>query len=152
MKKLIFTILLITSFSTFACPNLGGNYQVCRSQKNILIEGSDLKVQQFSAPGTAVFRFSMLPDGTREREEVTFIANGSEMKDSWVGPTGIKYERVMFGKCLGNLLQWHTKILADGAPYVNETSQYFRQGDDLVRISRGIFPYGEKYFDILTCR
>lgn len=152
MKNIIFAISLISSFSTFACPNLGGNYQVCRSQKNILIEGTDLKVQQIPVPHMTIFKFSMLPDGSREHEEVMFVASGAQMKDSWVGPTGIKYERMMFGKCLGNLLQWHTEILADGEAYVRETSQYFRQGEDLVRISRGTFPSGEKYFDILTCK
>lgn len=151
MKNLIFAITLITSFSSFACPNLGGNYQVCRSQKNILIEGTDLKVQQIPVPHMSIFKFSMLPDGSREREEFTFAANGSNQRDSWVGPTGIKYDRLMYGKCLGNLLQMHTEILMDGQPYVKETSQYYKQGNALVRISRGVFPYGEKYFDILTC-
>jgi hypothetical protein len=151
MKNLIFAISLI-SLPALSCPNLGGTYQVCRSQKNILIEGTDLKVEQYTGSSTAVFKMSMLPDGSRDREVTTLIANGSEAHDSWVGPTGIKYDRVMYGKCLGNLLQWHTEITADGASYVHETSQYFRQGEDLVRISRGHSPSGEKYFDILTCR
>jgi hypothetical protein len=151
MKNIIFFISILTT-SVYGCPELGGNYQVCRSQKNILIEGTDLVVKQIPVPNMTVFKMSMLPDGSREREEVMFVASGAQMKDSWTGPTGIQYDRVMYGKCLGNLLQWHTEITADGEYYVNETSQYFRQGDDLVRISRGKTYSGERYFDILTCR
>lgn len=151
MKKLIFVISFM-ALPALACPNLGGNYQVCRSQKNILIEGTDLEVQYYRAAGMNLFKFSMLPDGSLDREEITLLANGFPVKDSWTGPTGIKYERMMYGKCLGDLLQYHTEITADGGYYVNETSQYFRQGDDLVRISRGKTFDGKNYFDILTCR
>ncbi len=143
MKKLIFAISLITTFSASACPDLGGNYQVCSSRNGILEEGS-LSVKQIPVP-YPVFHFSM------NGEEITFAATGWEQKHSW-SADGVKYEHVMFGKCLGNLLQAHTEILADGEAHVKETSQYYRQGKDLVRISRGVYPSGERYFDILTCR
>ena len=150
MKKLIFAIALITT-SAFACPDLSGTYAVCRSQKNILIEGTDLIVKFIPIPHVGLFQFSFLPDGNSEREEMLISGNGVPAKKSWVGPTGIKYESVISARCLGNLLQARTDITADGRNYVNETSQYFKQGDALVRISRGTT--GEmRYVDILTCR
>lgn len=150
MKKLIPTLLFVTSFAHAACPDLSGHYAVCRSNRNVLIEGTDLVVKKIDVPGNTFYNFSMLADGYLEREEITFPANGVTVKDSWES-VGIKYERQMYARCLGNLVQAHTEITANGASYVNETSQYFKQGDDLVRISRGTT--GElKYTDILTCR
>ena len=150
MKKLIFAISLITT-SAFACPDLSGTYSVCRSRNNILIEGTDLTVKYTPIPHVNLFQISFLPDGSSTREEILLPGNGVPVKDSWVGPTGIKYERVMSARCLGNLLQARTDITADGRKYVNETSQYYKQGTDLVRISRGTT--GElRYLDILTCK
>ncbi len=151
MKNLIFAISLITSSLAIACPDLSGTYAVCRSKNNVLIEGTDLTIKYIPIPHVNLFQISFLPDGTSEREEILLSGNGVPAKKSWVGSTGIKYESVSSARCLGNLLQVRTDTTFDGRPYVNETSQYFKQGDDLVRISRGTT--GElRYVDILTCR
>ena len=108
-------------------------------------------VQMIPVPHNTLYKMSFLPDGSREREEVLIPTNRATVKDSWVGPTGTKYERSLYAACLGNLLQVHTEITRDGEAYVKETSQYYKQGEDLVRISRGkLVEY--KYTDILTCR
>ena len=150
MKKLIMATILLTSFAQAACPDLSGHYALCRSHQNVLIEGTDLEVKKIDVPNNTFYKFSMLADGNLEREEITFPANGVTVKDSWES-VGIKYERQMYARCLGNLVQAHTEITANGESYVNETSQYYKQGDDLVRISRG--SVGQlRYTDILTCR
>ncbi len=150
MKKFPIILVFLTTFAQAACPDLAGHYALCRSNRNVLIEGTDMVVKKIDVPNNTFYKISMLADGNLEREEITFPANGVTVKDSWES-TGIKYERQMSARCLGNLVQAHTEIIADGLSYVNETSQYFKQGDDLVRISRGTV--GElRYTDILTCR
>lgn len=146
-----FIILSFISLSSFAaCPDLSGHYPVCRSKENILIEGV-LSVKKIEVPGNTFYKMDLTPDGSSEVEEVFFPANGVPVKDSWVGSTGMKYERTTSARCLAdNLLQVRTEILRDDGPHVLETSQYFKQGDALVRISRGQL-VELKYRDILTC-
>lgn len=151
MKYQILIPLLVTSFAHAACVDLQGEYSLCRSRNNVLIEGSDMKVKTINVPHNTFYSFDYLPDGHRERDVVTFPANRVPVKDSWVGSTGMKYERTISAACLGNLLQVKTLVTRDGEPHVNETSQYFKQGENLVRISRGTMGVSYKYRDILTC-
>jgi hypothetical protein len=141
------------SFSSFAaCVDLSGEYSLCRSRNNILIEGSDMKVRKIDVPHNTFYSFDFLPDGNREREVLTFPANRTTVKDSWVGSTGMKYEREISAACLGNLVQVRTLVTRDGGPHINETSQYFKRGENLVRISRGTVGQSLRYTDVLTCR
>jgi hypothetical protein len=143
MKTLLTLLLVIPSFSFAACPDLSGHYAVCRSWKNILIEGTDMNVQKIDVPNNTFYKISFLADGNNERETLLFPANGIEVK--------ISDEQIMSARCLGNLVQARTTITRDGEVLVSETSQYYKQGDNLVRISRG--KVGEvSYTDILTCR
>jgi hypothetical protein len=145
MKKLTLIVALI-SFNSFAftCPDLSGKYAVCRSKKNILLEGTDLNVKKTEVPGNTFYSFSFLQDGNVERSQVLFPANGIPVK--------IDEETSMYARCLSDdLLMTRTTVMRDGKVWSEETSQYFKQGTDLVRISRGYI--GEmKYTDILTCR
>lgn len=149
--KQLFTALLFVTTSAFACPELQGDYAVCRSERNILIEGTALKVKKILVPGNTFYKFSFLADGNTEREEVFFPANGVPVKDSWVSSTGVKHERTISARCLSkDLLQARTLIVADGMTLVEETSQYYMQGPVLKRISRG--KVGElRYTDFLDC-
>lgn len=151
MKHLLFAVLFLSTAAGAACPELQGEYAVCRSRRNILIEGT-LTVKKINVPGNTFYQFSLLPDGTSEREEVFFPANGVPVKDSWVSATGVKHERTIFARCLSDdLLQARTLIVADGSVLVEETSQYYMQGNELRRISRG--KVGElKYTDFLDCK
>lgn len=150
MKQIIIALFFVTT-SVFACPELEGDYAVCRSQRNILIEGTELKVKKIVVPGNTFYQFSFLADGNLEREEVFFPANGVPVKDSWVSSTGVKHERTISARCLSkDLLQARTKIEASGEVLVEETSQYYMQAGVLKRISRG--RVGElRYTDFLDC-
>lgn len=143
MKNLTLILTLIVSSSTFACVDLSGTYAVCRTENNILIEGTDMVVKTISVPNNTFYQFDYLPDGYSSREKVLFPANRVEVK--------LDENTVVRAACLGNLLQVHRTVVKENAATIDETSQYFKQGDNLVRISRGTIG-SLKYFDILTCR
>lgn len=142
MKNLILIAASFTTLAHAACVDLSGTYYVCRSNQNVLIEGTDLTVKTIRVPGNTFYNFDFLSDGQAEREQLTFPANGVEVK--------LDENRRMSARCLGNLVQARTTETRDGEIWSEETSQYFKQGNKLVRISRGyIGTY--KYTDILTC-
>lgn len=151
MKHLIFVMLFLSTAASATCPELQGEYAVCRSKKNILIEGTALTVKKIIVPGNTFFQFSYLPDGATSREEIFFPANGVPVKDSWVS-VGVKHERTISARCLAPyLLQVRTLILRAGEVLVEETSQYYMENGVLRRISRG--RVGElKYTDFLDCK
>lgn len=135
--------MLFTVNSFAACVDLSGTYAVCRTEKNILIEGTDMVVKTINVPNNTFYQFDYLPDGYSEREKVIFPANRVEVRTD--------ADTVVRAACLGNLVQVHRKVVKENSATIEETSQYFKQGDSLVRISRGTI--GDlKYFDILTCR
>ncbi len=143
MKKITLLFAFISLHSYAACVDLSGHYAVCRTERNILIEGTDMVVKTIYLPGHTLYEFDYLPDGYSEREKVLFPANRN--------PAKIDEYTVVTAACLGNLLQVRRTVTRENSATIVETSQYFKQGDDLVRISRG--KIGElKYFDILTCR
>lgn len=150
MKHTIAAFLFLSSVAHAACPALQGEYTLCRSKKNILIEGA-LSVKKIEVPGNTFYEFKLSPEGSSEVETTFFPANGIPVKDSWVSSTGVKHERTISARCLAdNLLQVRTQILAYGGTLVEETSQYYMQGEELRRISRG--KVGElKYTDFLDC-
>jgi len=152
MKQFFSALFFISTAATAAvCPDLQGEYALCRSKRNILIEGTALTVKKINVPGNTFYQFSFLPDGHSQREEIFFPANGVPVKDSWVSETGVKHERTISARCLApNLLQAKTLILRDGEVLVEETSQYYKQAGVLKRISRG--RVGElRYTDFLDC-
>ena len=143
MKKLILLLAVITFNSFAACVDLSGVYPLCRSHNNDLIEGVDMRVRKIDVPHNTFYEFDFLPDGDSTREKVLFPANGVQVK--------VDEYTTISARCLGNLLQVRRTVVKENSATINETSQYYKQGDALVRISRGtIGTY--KYRDILTCR
>lgn len=151
MKTLMTALLFISTAAAATCPDLQGEYALCRSKRNILIEGTSLTVRKIVVPGNTFYQFSFLPDGQSNREEIFFPANGVPVTDRWVS-VGANYERTISARCLApNLLQARTLITRDGEVSVEETSQYYMQAGVLKRISRG--RVGEmRYTDFLDCK
>lgn len=139
-----FILLALISVNSFAaCVDLSGEYALCRSRNNDLIEGVDMRVRKIDVPHNTFYEFDYLPDGQSEREKTFFPANGVQVKTD--------EHTTISARCLGNLLQVRRTVVKENSATITETSQYYKQGDDLVRISRGVI--GEyRYTDILTCR
>lgn len=131
MKFLTLTLCLI-SLSAAACPELKGSYTQCKSWKGILDEVSEFRVREYPQGRAKLYRF------TTETSDQIIPANRIQFRT--------EEGTLLSAACLGNLLQVRTTT-----PELQETSQYYKQGTKLVRISRGTLN-GERYTDILTCQ
>lgn len=129
MKSIIF---LLIAYPALACPDLKGIYTHCESSKGILDEVAEFRVREYPQGRTKLYRF------TTEASDLIIPANRIQFRT--------EDGTLMSAACLGNLLQVRTTTSE-----LQETSQYFKQGEKLVRISRGTLN-GERYTDILTCK
>lgn len=132
MNFMKFFILLFITFPALACPELKGTYTHCESWKGILDEVAEFQVREYPQGRTKLYRF------TTEASDQVIPANRIQFRT--------EDGTLMSAACLGNLLQVRTTT-----PELQETSQYYKQGEKLVRISRGTLN-GERYTDILTCQ
>ena len=132
MEFMKFFILTLLSLPALACPELKGTYKHCESWKGILDEVAEFQVREYPQGLTKLYRF------TTEASDQVIPANRIQFRT--------EDGTLMSAACLGNLLQVRTTT-----PELQETSQYYKQGAKLVRISRGTLN-GERYTDILTCQ
>lgn len=130
LMKILFIALF--SLPALACPELKGTYTHCESSKGILDEVAEFRVREYPQGRTKLYRF------TTEASDQIIPANRIQFRT--------EHGTLMSAACLGNLLQVRTTTSE-----LQETSQYYKQGNKLVRISRGTLN-GERYTDILTCR
>lgn len=151
--KLIFVCLVLVSWGAFAaCPNLAGHYLVCRSQNNILIESTDLHVEQsLGTDGHEHFDISFLQDGTIDRQGYELIANQMAVTESWVSDTGVQFVGVTTTSCSENVLLLESVITADGQPWKIEHNRVTRQGDAMIQVAEGTVG-SLRFRDTLTCR
>lgn len=133
-----------------ACPNLVGEYSVCRTKKNILIESTNLVVTETMNEGIKFIKFDTLPDGQNEREVTRYQITGKPIAKSWVSETGVKFESVTTASCFLNTMKVQTTILADGEPYVNHASTIRKVGRTIVQESKGTI-VRMAFDDVLTC-
>lgn len=134
------------------CPNLTGQYAVCRSRSNVLIESTDLRVAQRSDSGIERYSISFLPDGSLQREAYELVADGVPVAEEWVSETGVRFRGVTTVHCEGERLKLSSVITADGEHWKTEHS-VIKAGEDssLVQESRGMV--GQLAFtDQLICR
>lgn len=127
MKNLPLILCFLAS-PVLACPELKGTYTQCTSWKGILDEVREFRVREYPQGRTKLYRF------TTEASDQIIPANRIQFRT--------EDGTLMSAACLGNLLQVRTPT---------ETSQYYKHGEKLVRISRGTLN-GERYTDILTCQ
>ncbi len=149
MKKILFLAMFVVVHAQ-ACPNLSGDYSVCRSKQNILIESTDMKAIQVTQNSITTYTFDSLPDGENQREIVTLMASGQSIKKSWITSTGEHFESTITAQCLGDSIKLQSSTTSDGRNWMTESSIIRKIGNTLVKTSTGVV--GEmKFVDTLTC-
>lgn len=151
MKKLIITALALISTSVLACPDLAGNYSVCRSKNNILIESTDLVVEQTEVSGVTHYSISYLQDGTSDRQGYTLIADGQSVKEEWITETGVHFVSVTTATCQGDTLYLDSDIKADGDNWKKDQNWIVRKGQSMIQTSKGVVG-AMPFTDVLTCK
>lgn len=150
MKYLIFASAFISSVA-MACPDLSGTYAVCRSKNNILIESTDLVVEQQVVNGDTHYSLSYLQDGTSQREGYTLIADGVSRTEEWVSETGVHFVGVTMARCVGDKLYLDSDIKFDGENWKKDQNWIVRKGDSMIQTSKGVV-VTMPYTDVLTCK
>jgi hypothetical protein len=147
MKDILLPFVLLISGSALACADLVGDYPLCRSDRNILMEGVDLSVRETNTG----FSFSFLQDGYSERSDEVFHTDGILKTRSWTTETGAQLVENKTSFCLGRALVVNLHVTRDGLNYVKSTSRYFRRGNQLIQESRG-FVGSLAFTDRLICQ
>jgi hypothetical protein len=148
--KYLSLIVCFISFSAMACPNFVGEYSVCRTKKNIMIESTNLIVTQTVVNGVKHIKFDTLPDGQNEREVTVFEISGKPVRKVWRSDGGTTFESVTTASCFLNTMKVKTTIHSNGEALVSESSTYRKVGRTIVQETKGsilTIPFD----DVLTC-
>lgn len=149
MKYLIVASILIST-AAFSCPDLSGTYAFCRSKNNILIESTDLVVDQQILNGITHYSLSYLQDGMTDRDGYTLIADGIPSKEEWISETGVRFVSVTMARCMNDKLYLESDITADGNNWKKDQNWIVRKGARMIQTSKGVV--GSMAFtDVLTC-
>lgn len=149
--KALSLILALTSFRAFACPDLAGEFAVCRSKNNVSIEGVDMIVRNTMNEGVRHYTFDFLPDGYTERSKERYEVSRFPARKEWVSETGVNFVSVVSTKCVGNKLYLDSVITSDGANWKSDVTVIRKSGNTLIMDSKGTV--GRMAFtDTLTCR
>jgi hypothetical protein len=104
MRALFVAVTFIATSAFAACPNLAGNYKVC---KNIAGEtvSADMIVQQSIQNKVTVYNVSVINQETQQRESEVYKTDGKMVSETYEDPeTGIQIEAQMVSACIGNAL------------------------------------------------
>lgn len=144
-------ILALSSFSALACPNLAGQYAVCRSTTGATSGSSDVLVSQRIENGVTIYSITSTDDETGERDTSEFPADGQIYNNTEV-QDGMEITTSTMIACAGNALNMVSSSTVDSQPLMNLNMLFTRTSSNSVtqEISGDIF--GQPIQDTVICQ
>lgn len=147
MKFIVLGLLLSTA--AMACPQLSGNWQVCRSTTGATQGSEHLSLTQLDRNGITVYQLSQSSSEQDRHWSGQIIADGrlryfhhsNDMSDDHTELTAY---------CEGDTLIKKRLVIEDGWEILSQTSEFTRSGKQMLIKKHGIY-FGTAFTDLLVC-
>lgn len=142
--------LFFVSFSSFACPNLTGNYARCVSQNGTMVGSSDLIISQAMVNGAMTYTMTSTDDESGERSTETVAADGKPVVDIEESE-GMRIISTSVVSCQGDVLSINTDLSVEGQSVGQVATTVVRQGNAMVTQMDGMI-MGMEINDSQVCQ
>jgi hypothetical protein len=136
--RFIALLVLVSSFSALACPNLAGKYAVCRSTTGVRAGSSDTIITQSVQNGITVYSITATDEDTQERETTILRADGRNYTTSETDEeTGWTMQTTTSARCAGNMLKITATVRMEGQEFARLTMDITRNGRQMIEVVKG---------------
>lgn len=145
-------VFALISLPAFACPQLAGNYTVCRSSTGQTPGERDVVVSQRQVGGVMEYSVTGTDEETHERTTSTVIADGKPRTEEQTDPsTGISFSLTTTARCNGQTLLMDTSLSFSGQVAGQLKSSITKNGNQLVTKTEGMM-MGQAVNETVTCQ
>lgn len=143
---------IIFSPSVFACPDLAGEFSVCRSTINQVETSKDVVISQKVQNRVMTYTMTKTDGYTGEKETETYKADGKVRIESFRDPdTGMTLENRTSVRCTGSVLTITTQVRLNGMVFGSSDVKLSKNGSDLI-IESHYSNADEESTDVEICR
>jgi hypothetical protein len=149
--RFIAIVLSLTSLSAFACPELKGNYNTCRTSNGEIELDYDVVVTQSIVNRATVYSVTSTDSETHERSTLNIIADGvSRTEQVEVPELGVELSVSTQARCSGRNLIVKTITMFAGTELGSTTSKVSKVSGKLHQETTGEF-MGETINELVIC-
>jgi hypothetical protein len=132
--RLIIILSLAFSFSALACPNLSGNYPVCRSTTEVRADATDMIVKQQIQRGITIYEITSTDGDTQERQTEIFRTDGRNYNESQVDDeNGWTLQTITNARCAGDILKISQTVKINGEIFAELKLDVTKVGGQLIQ-------------------
>jgi hypothetical protein len=114
MKSILTAFALLTTATTFACPQLAGNFTQCKTATGEVLM-ADLKIEQSNTNGIENYAITYVDPETQAEQTITYITDAQWHTAVISDPdTGMNVELSFMGKCECEKLAFFEKMSIQG--------------------------------------
>ena len=148
--RLAFLILSLVSLPALACPNLVGNYKICRSSTDAE-SLSSLSIEQSIVNKYNQYTFTTYDSEGKKARVEKYIADGkTKVATDTDSDTGITMSTKTLTTCKDNFLNIKMDATLDNAAFANVTIKASKDGNQIVQVFSGV-SMGEPVNDRIIC-
>jgi hypothetical protein len=148
--RLAFLILSWVSLPAIACPNLVGNYKICRSSTDP-DSLSSISVEQSIVNKYNQYTFTTYDSEGKKARVEKYIADGkTKVATDTDADTGITMSTRTLTTCKDNYLNIKMDATLDSAPFANITIKASKDNNQLIQVFSGV-SMGEPVSDRIIC-
>lgn len=151
MRFLVFSLTLMSSVSTFACPQLEGQYKNCFSNLTQERLKAGISISQKIVNKVTRYTFTSVEQETEKNVTEEYVADGKLRSISETdSDTGIKIKTTTRATCIDNSLVVDTKATIANEVMIELKTKNTLSGNKLVQELNGM-TMGEEIKEIITC-
>lgn len=147
--RLFILLFAFTALSAIACPNLAGQYAVCRSTTGAVNGATDVIISQRIDNGVVIYTITTTDAETGERDTTEMAANGQIYTTNEPTPEGVITTTSSLS-CAGEELNLVSSSTFAGEEFATVDVAMTRAGGALHQAFTG-FVFGQPFEDILIC-
>lgn len=151
MRTLVIVALALST-SAFACPDLAGQYAVCRSQTGNSAGSTDMVITQTTANKITTYTVTSTDSDTNERNTESFKADGKTVSNTQTDPdSGITLQMATTVSCVADsAVKINMVVNFNGQPAANIVQTISKSGKTLTMKATGD-NMGEQINETIIC-
>jgi hypothetical protein len=143
-------LLLIIAVPSYACPNLSGNYPLCRSLSEQQEYQRNLSIEQKTANKITQYTFNYIDEDEDEVAEI-YKADGKTKVEIQKDPdTGVILRSETTASCQGDELLLKFRVKLDNTDFAKLQVRVFKKNNKLHQLTKGE-SMGEEINDEVVC-